>query len=337
MAAWDFLPFHPHPLCRGRHAQTVASTLPLIRLPPNRATLRFVALADGDQLALHDDQPAAWQPGNRTSLMVHGLGGSHASGYMRRIAAKLNGIGVRTFRLDLRGCGAGFGFAKQPYYGGCSDDLAATVRRVGELCPGSPLSLIGFSLGANVVLKLLGELRGRPLAGVDHAMAISPPIDLERCSQSLLQGFNRVYDRYFVATLMRRMRRQAIRVPDSPAARFRERPRSLFEFDDRFTAPTWGFSGARDYYRQCSSLALLGQIEVPTIIITARDDPFIPYKAIESAKLSADVALHATPSGGHLGFIAGRNADPDRHWLDWRVVDCHRALNTRQSCNAKLN
>ena len=206
MPAWDFLPFHPHPLCRGRHAQTVASTLPLIRLPPNRATLRFVALADGDQLALHDDQPAVWQPGNRASLMVHGLGGSHASGYMRRIAAKLNGIGERTFRLDLRGCGAGFGFAKQPYYGGCSDDLAATVRRVGELCPGSPLSLIGFSLGANVVLKLLGELRGRPLAGVDHAMAISPPIDLERSSQSLLQGFNRVYDRYFVATLMRLIR-----------------------------------------------------------------------------------------------------------------------------------
>ena len=72
-------------------------------------------------------------------------------------------------------------------------------------------------------------------------------------------------------------------------------------------------------------------------IITARDDPFIPYKAIESAKLSANVALHVTPSGGHLGFIAGRNGDPDRHWLDWRVVDCHRALNTRQSCNAQLN
>ena len=318
--ARDFPAFQPYRLFGGGHVQTILGTLASYRLPRDRATLRYVQLVDGDQLVVHDDRPSAWRPGDRVALLVHGLGGSHASGYMRRIAFKLNGVGVRTFRLDLRGCGAGFGLAKQPYYGGCSDDLAAAARSVGEWCPGSPISLIGFSLGANVVLKLLGEQGDRPPAGVDSGLAVSPPVDLESCTAALAQGWNRVYDRYFVATLMRRLRQQAVRFPDSPAARFRERPRTLFDFDDRFTAPTWGFDGARDYYRRCSALPLIGKIDVPTIIITARDDPFIPHEPIASAALPTHVSLLLTPGGGHLGFL-GSDGRGGFRWAETQIVD----------------
>jgi len=325
-AARAFPPFRPHPLLRSRHVQTVFGAWGPLRVPRDQAELHHVTLADGDQVVVHDDRPASWSAGGRCVLLIHGLGGSHASSYMRRIAHKLNRIGVRTFRLDFRGCGAGFGLAKRPYFGGCSADVASVVRTIEQLCPASLVTLIGFSLGANVILKLLGEQGPGRLAGVDSAFAVSPPVDLAACSDALLKGLNRAYDRYFVKSLMQRIRKQAACLPDSPAGQFRDRPRTLLEFDDRFTAPTWGYAGAQDYYRQCSSLKFIEQITVPTVIVTSLDDPFIPSAPVAALALPDHVHLHLTPGGGHLGFIARRTNDADWHWLDWRVVAWVQAL-----------
>jgi predicted alpha/beta-fold hydrolase len=179
--------------------QTLAGVYLTTRPIAYRATQHRVAVSDDDAVVLHDDCPAIWRPGHRAALLLHGLSGCHASQYMQRIAAKLNDRGVRTFRKDLRGCGVGISFARRPYHSGRSDDAAAAVRFIGDACPGSPLTIIGFSLGANIVLKLLGELGDSCCGGLDSAVAICPPVELMACSQNLSRWSNRIYDAHFVS------------------------------------------------------------------------------------------------------------------------------------------
>jgi predicted alpha/beta-fold hydrolase len=313
--------FRPHPLFPTGHLQTLAGILLPDRSAPERAQQHRVALDDGDQIVLHDDCPAEWQSGRRTALMIHGLAGCHASPYMRRIAQKLNRRGVRTFRMDLRGCGAGLGLARLPYHSGRSADAIAALRKIAELCPGAPTTLIGFSLGGNITLKLLGEAPQDLPAHLDRAVAVCPPVDLMHCVQSLARGVNRFYDRHFVRLLREQLDAQRQRISDAPSLDPRRRPRGVFEFDEAFTAPVCGFGTAANYYRLCSSAQFVSEIRVPTLILAANDDPLVPGAMFAGLQLPAVVKLHLTASGGHLGFIGRNNGDPDRRWMDWRVVE----------------
>src|SRR5579864_4672507 len=208
--------FVPHPLLPTGHLQTLGGVL----LPQNAGNdeprRHQVLLADGDQIVLNDDTPANWQDGGRTALLIHGLAGCHSSPYVQRIAGKLNARGVRTFRLDLRGCGAGLGLARLPYHSGRSEDAAAALRKIAELCPRSPTTLIGFSLGGNIALKLLGESANDLPEQLDRAAAVCPPVDLLRCVESLARGINRFYDRHFVRLLCAQIEDLHRLVPDAP-------------------------------------------------------------------------------------------------------------------------
>lgn len=315
--------FIPHPLLTGGHLQTLAGFLwPQSRgLRPESAVQHRVPLDDGDQLVLHDGCPGSWRPGDRTALLIHGLAGCHSSPYMRRIAHKLCERGVRTFRLDLRGCGAGAGLARLPYHSGRSADAAAAVEKIGALCPGSPTALVGFSLGGNITLKLLGESAGKLPAHLDRAVAVCPPVNLRACVDSLRFGLARWYDRHFVRLLMHDLACRRRLLPDAPALDRGVRPRGIREFDDAFTAPVSGFETAANYYKQCSAAQFVAQIEVPTLILAAADDPLIPAAIFADLAPTASVQICLTASGGHLGYIGRRNGDPDRHWMDWRIVE----------------
>jgi hypothetical protein len=281
----------------------------------------LVTLDDGDQIVLHDDRPPAWQAGDRVALLVHGLGGSHLSACVVRAAAKLNAAGVRTFRQDLRGCGAGVRLAKLPFHSGRSEDVAAALMFVADHCPDSPITLIGFSLGGNLVLKLLGESSQAAECGVDSAITVCAPIDLRASCQHLIQRRNRFYDRRFVAQLLRQYAlRQKLR-PDAPTVTPPHRPRNLWEVDEMLTAPIGGFDGAEDYYARCSSRQFLGAIDVPTRILFAIDDPLVPASQYDDLTLPGSVQLCATEHGGHLGFVSRRNCANDRQWLDRQIVD----------------
>ena len=327
----DLPAFVPHPLFRGGHAQTLAGAFlpgPRYRY---RAALVRVPLPDGDTLVLHDDRPAGWQTGDPAALLVHGLAGCHQSGYMERIAAKLNAAGVRAFRMDLRGCGAGEGLACRPYHAGRSDDALAALQTIERLCPGSPLSLIGFSLGGNIALKLLGESPDDLSPALASAVAVSPPIDLDACVRSLDRFWCRFYDRHFTRLLNRRAWSDAgvqrIGFPPSGGSGPAEagtptsRPRGLREFDDRYTAPRSGFASADEYYARCSSAQFIPRIRIATRILTAADDPMIPIRVFDGIDLPRHVRLHVTDHGGHLGFVARRGPDADCRWMDWRVVE----------------
>jgi predicted alpha/beta-fold hydrolase len=280
-----------------------------------------VELDDGDALVLHEDRPAGWRTGDRAALLIHGLGGCHESGYMQRIAHKLAAHGVRAFRLDLRGCGAGTALARLPYHSGRSDDATASIHAIEQLAPDSPLAVVGFSLGGNITLKLAGELAGRPCGNLDRAMAVCPPVDLAACSRHISLPKNRMYDRYFVGLLLGQLAVRRRHVRNAPAGLFLSPPRTLWEFDNGYTAVVSGFGTADNYYAQASSLPLLAHIRLPTLVLSARDDPLIPPDALERASLPPAVRLHMSDAGGHLGFVGQGRIDPDRRWMDWRVIE----------------
>lgn len=315
--------FLPHPLVRGGHLQTIVGCyLPWRRLS-HPAVQRPVLLPDGDTLVLHDDGPSAatWQPGDPVVLMLHGLGGCHRSGYMERCSTKLSARGYRVFRMDLRGCGAGVALARHPLHAGRSEDAAAALAHVMELCAESPVHIAGFSMGANIVLKLAGELGSLAPKSLASVIAVAPPIDLVECSRNVALPRNRLYDRSFLYGLNRHVRRRLKAVPDALSRPLVPKPRRIFDFDNVFTAPLSGFTDAHDYYTRASSGPLLKHIAVPTLILTAASDPIIPVGSFEQATYSPTTKLVITPCGGHLGFIAKGGIDPDRRWLDWRVVE----------------
>jgi hypothetical protein len=306
---------------RSGNLQTLASVYFPGSLVEYQARQHHVLLDDDDRLVLHDDCPAEWAAGDPATLLMHGLGGCHQSVYMRRTAAKLCEHGVRVFRMDLRGCGAGVELARLPYHSGRSADAAAALRYVAEQCPGSSVTLVGYSLGGNIALKLAGESAGSPPDNLCRVMAVCPPSDLSACSAWIGRLRNRGYDRYFAKLLGKQLLDRKARAPQAVSVDFARRPRQLREIDDWFTAPVCGFGTAENYYRQSSSAPLLPDIRVPTLIVAAADDPLVPRQMFEALRLSPTTTLRVTRHGGHLGFIGTAGSDPDRRWLDWRVVD----------------
>jgi hypothetical protein len=189
-------------------------------------------------------------------------------------------------------------------------------------------------MGANIVLKLAGELAANAPPHLASVMAVSPPIDLALCTTNIQRGLNHLYDRRFVRALIAHVRQQSALVPEVLSRPLVPRPRQLMDFDSLFTAPLAGFADVHDYYARASSGSLLSQIAVPTLIVTAASDPIVPVASFERAAYSPTTQLVIARCGGHLGFIATRGLDPDRRWLDWRVVDwvtshaaCHRVWN----------
>jgi len=312
----------PFLLTGGGHRQTLLGYF----LPSEKrryaARRHVVELPDGDILVLHDDCPGGWGPGSPFVVLMHGLGGCHGSSYMVRIAGQLNDRGVRVFRLDHRGAGAAAEQAKFPYHAGRSDDVRIAFDAAHQLCPGSLGGLAGFSLSGNMLLKMLGEdgRSSRQPTYLACAVALNPPIDLDLCSQALRRGFNRVYDRHFTKLLLPQVEQRLQSFPDAPRPVGNWPPRTLREFDDQYTAPVSGFDSAEHYYSDSSAAQFVPDIEVPTLIVTADDDPLIPVRPFRELPKVAAVKVEITSHGGHLGYLSRPDDPAFRRWMDWRVV-----------------
>jgi predicted alpha/beta-fold hydrolase len=181
------------------------------------------------------------------------------------------------------------------------------------------VTLVGFSLGANVVLKLAGEAAALPVLGMDRVAALAPPVDLERCAGLLALPRNRVYELYFLRGLMRQVRQRQRLFPEEAAVRFPRRM-TMRLFDDLYTAPRCGFDDALHYYRTAGCLPVLGRINVPTFILTARDDPFIAAEPLENFLAPSHMRIAIAGRGGHLGFLGWSGAGGVR-WAEQRIVD----------------
>ncbi len=313
--------FRPHSLLRNAHIQTIVGAYWWGRVPPYRAVRHETLLDDGDRILLHEDCPESWSEGDPAALVIHGLSGSHASPYVVRTAEKLNVQGVRTFRMDLRGCGAGSRLAAGPLHAGRSEDAAGALATIASVCPGSPLFAVGFSMGGNIVLKMVGEMAAAAPEYLRAVIAVAPPIDLAATCRNLGYGFNSIYDRRFVKSLLLHLENRRRELPDACHQDLTCRPRSIYEFDNLVTAPLAGFVDADDYYARASAGPLLANIHVPTLILAASDDPLVPASIFKAHAYSRAVQLHVTDGGGHVGYIGAANDDPDRRWLEWRIVE----------------
>lgn len=331
------LVFEPHPLIPFGHAQTAAGMYLPYPYDRHSAIRHSVFLPDGDALVLHEDVPLGDATVDRCVLLIHGLAGSHASPYVRRVAVKLAKRGIRAFRMDMRGWGAGYATARGWAHAGRSEDIAACIDWILARHPGERLIACGCSLGANMLLKLLGEYGPRIPPGLAGAIAISPPLDLGACVANMGRGVHRLYDRFFARRLWWGYRRRQ-RLPDVIRVEAPSRPRTLREFDTFLTAPLGGFGSVDEYYTRSSSLPLLPGIQLPTLIVTAEDDPLIPVALFHEARYSPSTRLRLIPHGGHLGYIAwhaeattdlqGVPMRSDHRWLDWRILEWAEGLNS---------
>jgi predicted alpha/beta-fold hydrolase len=185
--------------------------------------------------------------------------------------------------------------------------------------PGSPVGLVGFSLGANLVLKLAAEAGDRALEGLDCVVAANPPLDLAACCRHIQRPENRIYDRNFVAQLRAEVLRLHARFPELGPIDL-SAVKTLYDFDDAYTAPRNGFHGADDYYTQSSAGPLVPRIEVPGLVVHAEDDPFIPPEPLSEISFPRHLALELLPFGGHLGYVSRNRWNGDRRWLDSRIT-----------------
>jgi predicted alpha/beta-fold hydrolase len=321
-------PFHPRRGLRRAHLQTLAGQF----LPRT-----FVLSVPEEQLFQVENGVQVlcrchWQADRRnalTVLIVHGLEGSSESPYVLGTTAKAFAAGMNVVRMNMRNCGGTESLGPSLYHSGMSGDVGAVARALVSANNLSNLALVGFSMGGNLVLKLAGEL-GREAAPQLCAVAsVSPAVDLGASADALHQRENRLYERYFLWLLKRRIRRKSRLYPGQYELARLHGLRSLREFDDRITAHYCGFRGASDYYSQSSASRVLDRIGVPTLVIHAKDDPFIRILPDTEDKLRANPLIQylETDHGGHCGFIANPDGY-DGHWAERAVIQFITAFNS---------
>lgn len=280
-----------------------------------------------------------WQPDRTqhpTLVMWHGLEGSSMSAYMLSTAAKIFYRGFNVVRMNLRNCGGTEHLTPTLYHGGLTEDLRVVLDELINEDRLSRIVIAGFSLGGNLTLKLTGEFADQAPEQLKAVVAISPSVDLQASSDLLNHPRNFVYHGNFLYHMKRRIKLKQQLYPELYDSAGLSRISTLVQFDDRYVAPAFGFADARDYYAKASALPHLSRIRVPTLIIHALDDPFIPYAPLKNAlnprpqsDASSDVEittnenilLVSPPRGGHVAFVSADSLGEDRFWAENRLVD----------------
>jgi predicted alpha/beta-fold hydrolase len=317
----NFKEFEPHGWLRNGHLQTMAGAF----------LRRKFALPEGEERLFRVDAETQlkgvchWQEGKRGDVpaivIVHGLEGSCDSNYVRGIADKAWARGFHAVRMNQRNCGGTERLTPTLYNSGLSEDYRAILLEL--MAEGfTQIYFAGYSMGGYLVTKMAGEWGAAPPAELRGVCAVCPALDLSACADALEKTENYLYQRHFVKGLMTRYRRKADLFPERYSRNGFEAIRTVREFDDAITAPQFGYKDAEDYYEHAGAKSVVGRVSVPVLMITAKDDPFVPYEAF----LKTDVAKNAlvkfaTPEhGGHCGFIS-RWQGTERFWAEERVVE----------------
>ena len=326
--ASDFL---PRRFLRNGHLQTVAGNY-LSRvndLPAPEAELVEVSPATANQIASQVLCQCHWQPEEiraerPTAIIVHGLEGSSDSQYVVGNSNKLWRAGCNIVRMNMRNCGGTEALSPTLYHSGLSNDVLAVMNFFVARYGLQSMSLIGYSMGGNLVLKLAGELGTEAPEVLHSVIGVSPAVDLQPSADALHLPQNRLYELKFLHNLLSRFRHKAVLFPRAYDRNRATGISSLREFDDRITALYSGFSGADDYYNRAAAANVLDRIVVPTLILHAQDDPFIRLSAESRDKINANphITLLETEHGGHCAFLA--QPDPatgyDGYWAEHTLL-----------------
>jgi predicted alpha/beta-fold hydrolase len=288
----------------GGDLQTMRNVLvgrpqPLAAYPGSRLLLPL-GDGSGDRLAGALNRPAAALP-RPLAVLVHGLGGAEDSHYVVSTAAHLLSLGYPVLRLNLRGAGASRASCRLQYHAGRTADFADALAALPQALTAAGLIAIGYSLGGNMLVKFLGERGGA--APLKAAVAVSTPLDLSACASEIRRPRNALYQRYLLYAMRRESLGEGAEITAAERAAIID-SRTVWEFDNRFVAPRNGFAGAEDYYARNASRQFLDGIAVPTLVIHALDDPWIPpapYLAHDWRR-NPSLTLLLSRGGGHVGF-----------------------------------
>lgn len=292
----------------GPHLQTLWPTLMRRKIPLD-LTRERIELPDGDFIDL--DWVSFEKKDAPLVIVLHGLEGSIHSQYARGILRTLQKAGNRAVLMHFRGCSGEHNRLPRAYHSGETKDIATIVNILKNRTPDVPIYAIGYSLGGNVLLKWLGETQNEnPL---DKAVAISVPFELNKLADKMNTGFSKIYQRHLLNLLIQKFK-------DKHKLDRIHEVKSFWDFDNHFTAPLHGFKDAMDYYLQSSSRQYLKNIQKPTLIIHAENDPFMTLDVIpQNSDLSQYITLEISNSGGHVGFVSGIVPGLGKYWLEERI------------------
>lgn len=318
-----FKEFTPAWWCRGRHVQTIwrtqfgmTPTLPIQRKrweTPDDDFLDLDFLEPSDSMPNPEKQP--------TVLFLHGLEGSSRSKYivgMLRCVQKMNWRGVA---LNFRSCSGEMNRQPRFYHSGETRDIDWVIGKLKLQYPSSPLFAVGFSLGGNALLKWLGEQCNQE-DNIRAAVAISVPFDLKIAAHKIDHGFGKIYGQTFLKTLKKKALIKERRYPGLVDRNAVRRITSYVEFDNQVTAPIHGFKNHYDYWSRCSARNFISGIRCQTLIIHAKDDPFLPgqYLPIEKLSQSKWITTDLPKTGGHVGFVEGIVPWKTSYWTEYRTM-----------------
>ena len=323
--------FIPRRFLTNGHLQTIAGNYlsRIDKLPVPEAQLVEVSPATTNQIASQVLCHCHWQPtairaARPTAIIVHGLEGSSNSQYVVGNANKLWRAGCNVVRMNMRNCGGTEALTPTLYHSGLSSDVLAVMNFFAVQFGLQSVSLIGYSMGGNLVLKLAGELAAEAPAVLRSVIGVSPAVDLGPSADAMHLPQNRLYEMKFLHNLLRRFRRKATLFPRAYDRNRAAGIHSLREFDDRITALYSGFASADDYYHRAAAARVLNRIAVPTLILHALDDPFIRLTPESRNAINANpnITLTETAHGGHCAFLA--QPDPgigdDGYWAEHTLL-----------------
>jgi predicted alpha/beta-fold hydrolase len=323
--------FTPRRYLANGHLQTIIGNYlhRIDALPPPESEYVEVSPATENQIASQVLCHCHWQPeplraAAPTAIILHGLEGSSNSQYVVGNANKLWRAGGNVVRMNMRNCGGTEALSPTLYHSGLSGDVRAVMDHFVSTRSLQSVSLIGYSMGGNLVLKLAGELGDATPPQLRSVIGISPAIDLGPSADALHRPVNRIYEWKFLRALTKRFRRKAALFPRAFDVAKADYIRSLRQFDDEITALYAGFQGADDYYYRAAAARVLDRIRVPTLILHALDDPFVRITRDSCGLLAANPAITylETPHGGHCAFLASANpaADDDGYWAETTLL-----------------
>lgn len=311
--------FKPAKYLGNPHLQTIFPLLVTAVKPPYLREEFF--FEDGDFTEIVWSQDPAAKDYKHVTVLFHGLGGSIDSHYIQGMMNNLKEIGHLCVLMHFRGCGIKDNNSIRSYHAGETEDARAFISYLQKRFSQARLHAIGYSLGGNMLLKLLSSYAYKtPLFS---AVAVSTPLELETCAHHLSKGFAKVYQRYLLkdlkAKLLIKSKRLDLITPLGLSSKHIKNIKSIYEFDDVYTAKIHGFKDALDYYDKNSSKQFLKGIKIPTLMIHAKDDPFMPSSVLPSKEeLSQMISFELNENGGHVGFVEGTLFSPG-FWLEKRV------------------
>lgn len=311
----DFWQFKPAWWLNNAHLQTIWPNL-FRKTPRPQVEKERLELQDGDFLDLFHVNK-----GNKPIVLIlHGLEGNIESHYA---AGMLDAVGKRNMHgvlLHFRNCGHITNRLPQSYHAGETGDLKSVLQHLHQSYPETPVSVVGYSLSANALLKWMGESGKDSM--IEKAFAVSPPFDLMQSCEYIHQGFSRVYEHHLMKKLRKSAGRKYTEMPGFIEVSKVKRLKNFMEFDDAVTARIHGFKSAEHYYRTQSCRPFLKHIQTPTWIIHAENDPFLPVTAIpKPAELSNSAQLLLYKNGGHVGFLESNGFPKVNYWLENKIPE----------------